>query len=317
MRYTTSDIKAIEKFADALKCTCEDIRDGMPKSRACENNGISLSMFNRIMYGLRRIRSDKNEQSSDSADDFYKPWQDRLIADLGAGSDAFIPDDFEDTLSYVFSVCLSDGESRTIMLYYKEAMPTERIATSLGVSIDTVRVYRKKALRKLKKHRDMLVHGIRYEQRIKQLSEMQQKYHQALEWIHEAIDYLNTIGHDEKTQISDIQISDEAKIFFKDNGFYKIADIIGVPLKDLFVRITDQADDDGVFLSISGDKGIKADTPLRNCGLKQGVLNVLEWNGIHTVQDLLSLSSGDIMSIPHIKADDIIKVYRLVLLGED
>lgn len=54
MKYDMNDIENIADFSEALRAVCEDIMNGIPKSRACESHGVSLTMFNKIMHGLRK-----------------------------------------------------------------------------------------------------------------------------------------------------------------------------------------------------------------------------------------------------------------------
>lgn len=54
MKYDMNDIENIADFSEALRAVCEDIMNGIPKSRACESHGVSLTMFNKIMHGLKK-----------------------------------------------------------------------------------------------------------------------------------------------------------------------------------------------------------------------------------------------------------------------
>ena len=54
MKYDMNDIDHISDFSESLRAVCDDIKAGVPKSRACEKHGVSLTMFNKIMHGLRK-----------------------------------------------------------------------------------------------------------------------------------------------------------------------------------------------------------------------------------------------------------------------
>lgn len=314
MRYKTSDIKNVENFAEKLKQVCDDIlENGMPKSRACEKYGVSLSMFDSVMRGLRK--SDTPPQGTNVR--YYKPWQDRLITDLGGSEDTYIPEDFEEELQTLENTFLSEEESTVIKAYYPENKTLKKISDELCIAQSTAGARLNSALRKLRKHREELFHGKEYEARISELEKLGESHRQELHWILDAINSIKTIDPDAETPIDKAPISEEAKAFYRKNGFSKIGDIMELPLSELFVKVTDAADDAGAFLTISGDNGISPDTPVRQLGLKPQTVSILEWNHISTVRDVLRLSAEDILSIPHLSAEQVLHIYRLVLFGED
>lgn len=244
----------------------------------------------------------------------YKPWQDRLAADLGGDEDTYIPEDFETELDSLEKTFLTEGEAEVLNLFYKNHCPASMIAEQLGIAESTVNSHKISALRKLRKHRDELFHGKEYEDRLAELTVLREKHITEIRWISDAIDYLKDTDADAQIPIDETEVSDEAKTFFRTNGFSKIGDIMNVPLEDLFVKVTDVFDDEGAFLSV--DSGISPDTPLSETGLLPKTVKALEWKNLHTISDVLKLSAIDAVNIPHVSADQIVYIYRLVLFGD-
>ena len=312
MKYDMNDIDHISDFSESLRAVCDDIKAGVPKSRACEKHGVSLTMFNKIMHGLRKTSGTDSITSKNTSS--YKPWQDRLAADLGGDEDTYIPDDFESELDFLEKTFLTEGEATVLNAFYKNHLPASMISQQLSVAESTVNTRRNSALRKLRKHRDELFHGKEYEDRLAELTALREKHITEIRWISDAIDYLKDVDADAHIPIDEAEVSDEAKAFFRKNGFSKIGDIMNVPLADLFVKVTDVFDDEGAFLSV--DSGMSPDTPLSETGLLPKTVKALEWKNLHTISDVLKLSAIDAVKIPHVSADQIVYIYRLVLFGD-
>lgn len=313
MKYDKNDIESIACFSEALSTVCDDIMNGVPKSRACERHGVSLTMFNKVLHGLRK-KSESSELAPSQNNISYKPWQDRLVADLGGDENTYVPEDFENELEHLESTYLTDDETAVISAYYKEHMTAAIMSQKLGIAESTANSRKNSALRKLRKHRDELFHGKEYEDRLAELTVLREKHITEIRWISDAIDYLKDTDADAQIPIDETEVSDEAKTFFRTNGFSKIGDIMNVPLEDLFVKVTDVFDDEGAFLSV--DSGISPDTPLSETGLLPKTVKALEWKNLHTISDVLKLSAIDAVKIPHVSAEQIVYIYRLVLFGD-
>lgn len=313
MKYDKNDIESIACFSEALSTVCDDIMNGVPKSRACERHGVSLTMFNKVLHGLRK-KSESSELALSQNNISYKPWQDRLVADLGGNENTYIPEDFENELEHLESTYLTDDETAVISAYYKEHMTAAIMSQKLGIAESTANSRKNSALRKLRKHRDELFHGREYDKRLTELQAMRKAHVNELKWMNDAIDFLKNTDADSDIPIDDTDVSNEAKAFFKKNGFLRIGDIMDIPLEELFVKVTDVFDDEGAFLSI--DSGLSPDTPLSNIGLEPRTVKALEWNDLHTVEDVLQLPASDAVKIPHVSADQIVYIYRLVLFGD-
>ena len=313
MKYDKNDIESIACFSEALSTVCDDIMNGVPKSRACERHGVSLTMFNKVLHGLRK-KSESSELAPSQNNISYKPWQDRLVADLGGDENTYIPEDFENELEHLESTYLTDDETAVISAYYKEHMTAAIMSQKLGIAESTANSRKNSALRKLRKHRDELFHGRDYDKRLTELQAMRKAHVNELKWMNDAIDFLKNTDADSDIPIDDTDVSNEAKAFFKKNGFLRIGDIMNIPLEELFVKVTDVFDDEGAFLSI--DSGLSPDTPLSNIGLEPRTVKALEWNDLHTVEDVLQLPASDAVKIPHVPADQIVYIYRLVLFGD-
>ena len=313
MKYDKNDIESIACFSEALSTVCDDIMNGVPKSRACERHGVSLTMFNKVLHGLRK-KSESSELALSQNNISYKPWQDRLVADLGGNENTYIPEDFENELEHLESTYLTDDETAVISAYYKEHMTAAIMSQKLGIAESTANSRKNSALRKLRKHRDELFHGREYDKRLTELQAMRKAHVNELKWMNDAIDFLKNTDADSDIPIDDTDVSNEAKAFFKKNGYLRIGDIMDIPLEELFVKVTDVFDDEGAFLSI--DSGLSPDTPLSNIGLEPRTVKALEWNDLHTVEDVLQLPASDAVKIPHVSADQIVYIYRLVLFGD-
>ncbi len=308
-----NDIESIACFSEALNAVCDDIMNGVPKSRACERHNVSLTMFNKVLHGLRK-KSESSELAPSQNNISYKPWQDRLVADLGGDENTYIPEDFENELEHLESTYLTDDETAVVSAYYKEHMTAAILSQKLGIAESTANSRKNSALRKLRKHRDELFHGREYDKRLTELQAMRKAHVNELKWMNDAIDFLKNTDADSDIPIDDTDVSNEAKAFFKKNGFLRIGDIMNVPLEELFVKVTDVFDDEGAFLSI--DSGLSPDTPLSNIGLEPRTVKALEWKDLHTVEDVLQLPASDAVKIPHVSADQIVYIYRLVLFGD-
>ena len=313
MKYDKNDSESIACFSEALSTVCDDIMNGVPKSRACERHGVSLTMFNKVLHGLRK-KSESSELAPSQNNISYKPWQDRLVADLGGDENTYIPEDFENELEHLESTYLTDDETAVISAYYKEHMSSTALSQKLGIAESTANSRKNSALRKLRKHRDELFHGREYDKRLTELQAMRKAHVNELKWMNDAIDFLKNTDTDADIPIDDTDVSNEAKAFFKKNGFLRIGDIMNIPLEELFVKVTDVFDDEGAFLSI--DSGLSPDTPLSNIGLEPRTVKALEWKDLHTVEDVLQLPASEAVKIPHVPADQIVYIYRLVLFGD-
>lgn len=313
MRYTTEDIKSIRRFAEKLQAACDDIMNGTPKSQACEQNEVSLSMFNQTMHGARRISSSR--KNTGNPDETVPPdhpvWQDRLADDIGGSEDTVILEDFEETLEDIAEKYLTEGEWEVIKLYYEKHLTIKETADTLKISASAVSERKKKALRKLRRHSEELLKGNTYNEDYRELTEKYQKHLHELDWIRDALDYLSEIDADKETKIDDMDISDEAKDFYRERGFMKLADVMAVPLQDLFIAINDSC----TFPGVTG--AISADTSIKDLGLSQRTIGALEYNGIHTIRDMLSISPDELTHIPHISPSQILKVYYMLLTQTD
>ena len=313
MRYTTEDIKSIRRFAERLQAACDDIMNGTPKSQACEQNEVSLSMFNQTMHGARRIASSR--KNTGNPDETVPPehpvWQDRLADDIGGDENTVILEDFEETLEDIAEKYLTEGEWEVIKLYYENHLTIKETADMLKISVSAVSERKKKALRKLRRHGEELFKGNTYNGDYRELREKYQKYLHELDWIRDALDYLSEIDADKETEIDDMDISDEAKDFYNEKGFVKLSDVMAVPLQDLFTVITDSATFPGIINSFS------ADTPIENLGIKNSVVAALKYNDICTVHDLLSTTPDELTQIPHVTPGQLLKAYYRLLTQTD
>ena len=313
MRYTTEDIKSIRHFAERLQATCDDIMDGTPKSQACERNEVSLSMFNQVMHGQRRIASHQKEGelSKEGQLPEHPVWQDRLADDIGGDENTVILEDFEETLEDIAEKYLTEGEWEVIQLYYEKHLTIKETADMLELSVSAVSERKKKALRKLKRHSEELFKGNTYNGDYKELTEKYQQHIQELDWIRDALDYLSEIDADKETEIDDMDISDEAKDFYDEKGFVKLSDVMAVPLQDLFTVINDSVTFPGITNSFS------ADTPIENLGIKNSVVAALKYNDICTVHDMLSTPPDELTQIPHVTLGQLLKAYYRLLTQTD
>ena len=299
MRYTTEDIKSIRRFAERLQAACDDIMNGTPKSQACEQNEVSLSMFNQTMHGARRIASSR--KNTGNPDETVPPehpvWQDRLADDIGGDENTVILEDFEETLEDIAEKYLTEGEWEVIKLYYEKHLTIKETAAQLN--------------RKLRRHSEELFKGNTYIGDYRELREKYQKHLHELDWIRDALDYLSEIDADKETEIDDMDISDEAKDFYDEKGFVKLSDVMAVSLQDLFTVINDSVIFPGIKNSFS------ADTPIENLGIKNSVVAALKYNDICTVHDMLSTPPDELTQIPHVTPGQILKAYYRLLTQTD
>lgn len=313
MRYTTEDIKSIRRFAERLRAACDDIMDGTPKSQACDQNEVSLSMFNQVMHGQRRIAAHQKEGELSKEDQLpdHPVWQDRLADDIGGDEDTVILEDFEETLNDIAGEYLTEGEWEVIKLYYEKHLTIKETAAQLNLSYSAVSERKKKALRKLRRHSEELFKGNTYYGDYRELTEKYQKHLHELDWIRDALDYLSEIDADKETEIDDMDISDEAKDFYNEKGFVKLSDVMGVPLQDLFTMINDSVTFPGIINSFSGD------TPIEDLRIKNSVVAALKYNDIYTVHDLLSTPPDELTQIPHVTPIQLLKAYYRLLTQTD
>ncbi len=313
MRYTTEDIKSIRSFAERLQTACDDIMDGTPKSQACEQNEISLSMFNQVMHGQRRVAAHKKEAepSEEGRLPEHPVWQDKLADDIGGDEDTVILKDFEETLEDISEKYLTEGEWEVIKLYYEKHLTIKETADTLKISVSAVSERKKKALRKLRRHSEELLKGNTYNEDYRELTEKYQKHLHELDWIRDALDYLSEIDADKEAEIDDMDISDEAKDFYNEKGFVKLSDVMPVSLQDLFTVINDSVTFPGIINSFS------ADTPIEDLGIKNSVVAALKYNDICTVHDMLSTPPDELTQIPHVTPGQLLKAYYRLLTQTD
>lgn len=309
MRYTTEDIKSIRRFAERLQAACDDIMNGTPKSQACEQNEVSLSMFNQAMHGQRRIAAHQKESKLSKEDQLpeHPVWQDRLADDIGGDENTVILEDFEETLEDIAEKYLTEGEWEVIQLYYKKHLTIKETAAQLNLSTSAVSERKKKALRKLKRHSEELFKGNTYNKGLKDLVEKYQAHIKELDWIRNGLDYLSEIDEDVETEIDKTDISDEAVHFYKERGVDKLSDVLGVSLYDLFTAINDSLDFPGMKNSFT------ADAPIEDLEIKNRAVAALKYNGIYTVHDLLSTPPDELTRIPHVTPGQLLKAYYRLL----
>ena len=181
----------------------------------------------------------------------------------------------------------------------------------LELSVSAVSERKKKALRKLRRHSEELFKGNTYNGDYKELTEKYQQHLQELDWIRDALDYLSEIEADKKSEIDDMDISDEAKDFYDEKGFVKLSDVMVVPLQNLFKAINDSITFPGIINSFP------ADTPIEDLGIKNSVVAALKYNGIYTVRDMLSIPPDELTQIPHVTPGQILKAYYRMLTQTD
>lgn len=311
MHYTVGDIRNIKKYAVGLEKTCADIMDGMPKKRACEKNGISPSMFDTTMRGLRRVNTDTPADSAESAGDkdMIPVWQDRLMADLGIKDDKSLPPDFETTLNLIEENLLSDSERDVIDDYYKRSMTLQQTADDLGVSLSTAQLAYHKAIRRLRRHRDELLSGQAMSAAVHTAADLQEEYSRELGWMQKAISWLSKSGTESDTPIDETDISDDAKAFYRSKGFHTLSDVMKTSPAALFSLITRSAEDADIIPSGAS----LTDTPITGLDLPRHTISALKWHHIDTLDDFLSLPASDVLHIPHVSAAQVIRIYQYAL----
>ncbi len=317
MKYTTNDIKDMSHFAESLSNTCREILNGVPKSRALEKNNISYTTFYTVLRGLRmEDAATRNAEKASSMDDLRHPvWQDALLEDICGSEEAYLPEDFEDELYALEKRYMKEDDASLINRLYIDGMSISEIAEERKCSEPPLRTKKNRALKILRAHKNELVLGKSYIDKYDELVKLNSEHLNQLEWMTRAISYLKKLSKESLEKIRDAGITEDAKNFYEHNGFYYLADIIGVDFEKLFVAINTEMNDRQTFLAVSGDKGVSPDTSLSELGFKENIITAFHSAGYYKVGDILKLDETQVRSIPGIGLKQIVHLYRRVIFG--
>lgn len=308
MRITVSDIKMAEDFAKRLERVCDGILNGETRTEALGRESISLSVFLTLIKGLKKTSDDQ-----DINDLRHSAWQDDLMADVTGDEYYYIPDDFEEALNDTIERVLDDEERDVIELLYPKRNTYTQTAEKTGLSENTVRSRRKSALKKLKVHVDEFAAGKKFLKNLDLARKQQDRYEQALDWMNEALEYLDDLGTDEDRKIEDQPVSPDALAFYRRNGLETLADVVEHSLPELFTKVSDA---EGEYLAAvrSGDFSIDSYID-ESMGLDTKIANAFSVAGIHTVREFLALPESEAFSIKGVGPKTVVYIYRRVLFG--
>lgn len=308
MVITVSDIHGAEDFAKRLEAACELMLDGTPRSQALDRKSVSLSVFLNLIKSLKKAGMEENP-----ADVSHPAWQDQLVYDMSGEEYYYLPDDFEEELDEVCIRSLDEEESQVIHLLYPQRKTIEQTAEKLGVSENTVRARRRSALRKLKEHSRELFAGKKYLDKLEDIRTQRDAHQQELDWMTDALYFLEDIDEDEKTPVDELPVSQEALAFYRRNGLTTIADVINYSPSELFTEITKAA---GGLATVRESDDFSLDSPLdESIGLDTKTANAFKLAGISTVREYLALDEATLLSIKGVGPKTIIWLYRRVLFG--
>lgn len=233
MKYTPEDIARVKSFALRLSAACEDITGGKPKSRALEDHHISRSLFYTILRGLHQAESLTQEE----VDGLKHPaWQDELTSDLGVDEPCYMPADFEETLTRMEGTLLAPEEREVIEAYYKGHKSIAEISVQLGIAESTVRSRRRSALKELSAHREELVLGAEYLDRLRAARQAQSDHLDEMRWMQDAIDWIEDTDAESAQSLEDMEISEEARQFYREHGLTTVAEAMRYDLAGIFDR---------------------------------------------------------------------------------
>ena len=308
MRITVSDIRAAEDFAKRLERACDGILNGETRTEALDRESISLSVFLTLIKGLKKASDDQD------IDDLRHPaWQDDLMADVTGDEYYYIPDDFEEALNDTMERVLDDEERDVIELLYPKRNTYTQTAEETGISENTVRSRRKSALKKLKEHVNEFAAGKKFLTNLTIAKEKQEEHEQTLDWMDEAIEYLDDLGADEDRKIEDQPVSPDALAFYRRNGLETLADVVEHTLPELFTKVSDS---EGQYLAAVRTGDFSIDSYLdESIGLDTKTANAFTAAGIHTVRDFLALPETEAFSIKGVGPKTVVYIYRKVLFG--
>lgn len=308
MRITVSDIRAAEDFAKRLERACDGILNGETRTEALGMESISLSVFLTLIKGLKKASDDQD------IDDLRHPaWQDDLMADVTGDEYYYIPDDFEEALNDTMERVLDDEERDVIELLYPKRNTYTQTAEETGLSENTVRSRRKSALKKLKEHVNEFAAGKKFLTNLTIAKEKQEEHEQTLDWMDEAIEYLDDLGADEDRKIEDQPVSPDALAFYRKNGLETLADVVEHTLPELFTKVSDS---EGQYLAAVRTGDFSIDSYLdESIGLDTKTANAFTVAGIHTVRDFLALPETEAFSIKGVGPKTVVYIYRKVLFG--
>ena len=308
MRITVSDIRAAEDFAKRLERACNGILNGETRTEALGRESISLSVFLTLIKGLKKASYDQD------IDDLRHPaWQDDLMADVTGDEYYYIPDDFEEALNDTMERVLDDEERDVIELLYPKRNTYTQTAEETGLSENTVRSRRKSALKKLKEHVNEFAAGKKFLTNLTIAKEKQEEHEQTLDWMDEAIEYLDDLGADEDRKIEDQPVSPDALAFYRRNGLETLADVVEHTLPELFTKVSDS---EGQYMAAVRTGDFSIDSYLdESIGLDTKTANAFTAAGIHTVRDFLTLPETEAFSIKGVGPKTVVYIYRKVLFG--
>ena len=264
------------------------------------------------MYHSRSCREILHDQEQHLR---HPVWQDALLEDICGSEEAYLSDDFEEELYDVEKRYMKKEEAELINRLYIDGKTIAEIAEEQQCSEPPLRTRKRRALKTLRDHKKELVLGKDYIDKYKELLKLNSDHINQLEWMEKAIEYLEKLSAQTAEKIKDTGISNDAKTFYENNGFYYLADIIGVDFEKLFVAITTETTKKGSFLAVSGGKGVSPDTPLPELGFKESIITAFHNAGYNTVGDILKLDETQVRSIPGIGLKQIIHLYRRVIFG--
>lgn len=309
MQFTTADIHAAEDFAKGLLRVCSEILEGKPFSQALDDEGIGVSAFKTV---LKSIKKSNGVNASELAEYRHPAWQDDLVSDICGSEEVYVPRDFEETLSAVEEQVLGDEGRRIIDYYYKKHLSLRETASLLGINESNAAIKKNAAISALKTRKRDLVIGREYLSTLSELRDLYDRRQTELGWMRDAVFFLQKMNAD-----ATVEVSDEERSFFKEEGMIKLSEVTGVSPEELLSRVVKSAYGYVEALKVPDDERlIYPDTMLSELDLPKKTVLAFERAGVSTVGEVLALSEEKACEIPGVSARLLLHICWMIL-GEE
>ena len=235
----------IEKCSAAIQSVLDG---GFTLTAACAECRIDYRMFRNLVSICHKsqLSSGKYPKPIDIDEPAFSTWDERLYSDIlgiplcSKELTEAMPQDAEETLSYILETYLTPREQQVIKELYEEGKTQESVGSALGVTKQRVSQIQAKVLRKIRyRIRHELPHGLEAVKRATVL------------WEHQKADAI-------------AKLVEQRKVLDED---YSRA------TKDVLVRT--------------------GRIPLEDVGFSARAYNVLRFNGVETLADVLSIQTQD------------------------
>ena len=181
-----------------------------------------------------------------------------------------------------------------------------------GINESNAAIKKNAAIKALRSRKRDLVMGREYLSTLEELKGVYDRRQAELGWMRDAVSFLKKMNAD-----AVVEVSDEERSFFKEEGMLKLSEVIGVSPSELLSRVVKSAYGYVESLRVPDDERlVYPDTLLSELDLPKKSVIAFERAGYDTVGEVLSLSEAQACDIPGVSARLLLHICWMIL-GEE